>query len=260
MGKTSFQPLDQLIQDILKDVELMNHGRLTLDGIDQLTEQSRDLYERLIVIRHKAFEQLAKNENSETIIESQVVEEVKPKKQKAEESSLSFDFSEPVEETASEETAPAFEPTLIADIIEDEPETSEEVMEATPDSVTMVDSESTNEIETDEPKDLNESFKSDSHSINDIFKSSDASLADRLSQSSINDIKNHIDINKKFSYISKLFGGDNEAYNQNINVLNQCQDGDEARYLLEQLSNTYQWDVEDNTVVEFVQLVERRYL
>ena len=84
-------------------------------------------------------------------------------------------------------------------------------------------------------------------------------MADSLNQSGIKDLKTHIGINKKFSFISNLFAGSNENYNDAINTLNNCLDGDQARSILGDIAEKNNWDVENETVVTFVDLVERRY-
>lgn len=258
MGKTSFQSLDQLAKYISDNITELNNGNLNSSEIEDLTENTRDLYERLIVIRHKAYEKFGEpNEtvavqkeeinSPEPIIEKPAfnlsTEETVKEEVIEEEPMMSFDFSEPV----TESVPPVREevPTIVEEpIIEPEP-----IIEETPESISI----------EKEIASLGDSLSSNSASLNDAFKSS-GSLSDKLKQSKIEDLKSHIGINKKFSFISDLFGGSNENYNEAITALNTCQNGDDARAILGDLAQTNNWDVEGETVSTFVDLVERRYL
>ena len=52
----------------------------------------------------------------------------------------------------------------------------------------------------------------------------------------------------------------NDVFEVLINTLNNFESGDDARAMLTKLSETYNWDVENENVIAFVELVERRYL
>jgi hypothetical protein len=255
MGKTSFQSLDQLTKKISEQIVLLNVGQLNASEIEELTQSSQDLYERLIVIRHKAYEKLG-TPSTEKIIEvpiekkeTEPIQEVKKVEEESifdfstetkikekEPEMMSFDFSEPVTET----------PSVVEAIKEDAPVVEEPIV-----------------TKTIEPQDSSASLN-DSHSgsssLNDSFsENKSGSLADSFNKSGISDLKTHIGINKKFSFISNLFAGSNENYNDAINTLNNCLDGDQARSILGDIAQKNNWNVEDDTVVTFVDLVERRY-
>jgi len=249
MGKTSYQSITEIVNQIKSKVESLNNGDLNLDELDKLTNNSRELYERLIVLRHKAFENISGNES---IVEEEnqdienTIEDEKQKDFQTEvveinevepiEENMMFDFSEPIEKI---ERVKRVE---VEQIDEDENNDEAEIIK-----------ENKSESST-----LNESFSSNTDSLNDAFKSK-MSLADKLTNSKIGDLKSAIDINKKFAFISDLFSGSNENYNEAVNALNSCGSADKAKELLNQLSNKNHWDVENQTVEKFVDLVERRY-
>jgi len=258
MGKTSFQSLDQLAQYISDNITKLNNGNLNSSEIEDLTENTRDLHERLIVIRHKAYEKFGNPDETLTIEEEAVntpepivdkpvfdLTPEEPIKESAveEDSMMSFDFSEPVETLVSPviEKVPGF---VEENIVE-----AENVIQETAESISI----------EKEIASLGDSLSSNSTSLNDAFKTS-GSLSDKLNQSKIEDLKSHIGINKKFSFITDLFSGSNEDYNEAINALNSCSSGDEARQILGELAENNAWDVENATVSKFVYLVERRYL
>ena len=57
-----------------------------------------------------------------------------------------------------------------------------------------------------------------------------------------------------------MFDGDNVKYESAIQVLNSCADGEEAKDKLNEYSTEYNWDLENKSIIKFVELVERRYL
>ena len=56
---TSFKSLDQIVADITEQVKKLNSGSIDTPEIELLTSNAQELYERLVVIRHKAFEKMA---------------------------------------------------------------------------------------------------------------------------------------------------------------------------------------------------------
>jgi len=238
MGKTSYQSIDQIAKHISDQISKLNNGDLNVSDIDELTVNSQELYERLVVIRHKAFEKLGKPETAEPTIDTPIKETVKEveepifnfadeTKADEEQEEMAFDFSEPIVEDSIKNEA-------VADTVE---------------------------VEDEAPSILNEKISQSTASLNDAFRDQKSeSLADKLKQSKIKDLKSHIDINKKFSFISNLFKGSNENYNLAINQLNDCDNGDQARLILAELLTKNNWEVEDETVTNFVEIVERRFM
>lgn len=240
---TSFKSLDQLAGDITEQVQKINKGELELPELELLTSNAQELYERLIVIRHKAFEKVATQKPENLNVEDEGIIPVVEEKEEDTffdltqdeanstnevETEMLFDFSQPVEEVKQED-------------IKSEPIHQEQVKEKT-------------------HKSINEKFEN-KNSLNDVFKSATKnSLADKLKFSPIDNLKTHININQKFLFVSKLFNGDNDAYNSAIEKLNNFSSSDEARLYLNELSQQQNWNAEDENVITLVELVERRYL
>lgn len=240
---TSFKSLDQLAGDITEQVQKINKGELDLPELELLASNAQELYERLIVIRHKAFEKVATQKPENLNVEDEGIIPVVEEKEEdtffdltqdeanstnEAETEMLFDFSQPVEEIKQED-------------IKSEPIHQEQVKEKT-------------------HKSINEKFEN-KNSLNDVFKSATKnSLADKLKLSPIDNLKTHININQKFLFVSKLFNGDNDAFNRAIEKLNNFSSSDEARLYLNELSQQQNWNAEDENVITLVELVERRYL
>ena len=88
----------------------------------------------------------------------------------------------------------------------------------------------------------------------------DLSLRKKLQNSPVSNIKSEISIARRFELVSLLFDNDSDAYDEAIEKLNNCSDGNEAKALLDEYSSSNNWDLEDKVIIKFVELVERRYL
>ena len=247
MVKTSFKSLEQISEFISEQINQLNNGNLNNSEIEELTENAQELYERLIVLRHKSYETFG--EPTATIVEDKIAEvpteviekEIIPEPiietpTVDEDPIMSFDFSESMPEPEVVKEAPKTE------TIE---EPINEVVEETILAVEDVTS-------------LNDSMSQNTSSLNDTFKSS-GSLADRLNNSKIDSLKTTIGINEKFAFISDLFAGSNENYNEAIARLDTCQSADDAKMILNELSIDNNWDLEHPTAMSFIDLVERRF-
>ena len=100
----------------------------------------------------------------------------------------------------------------------------------------------------------------DETSLNQSLKQDEVSLRKKLQNTPIANIKSHISIAKKFEYISIMFDGDPAAYDEAIDFLNTCATGNDARLKLNELTTNQDWDLENKSIINFIELVERRYL
>jgi hypothetical protein len=127
-----------------------------------------------------------------------------------------------INEASEEIPAPEDQPASTADIPEQElPET------VIPDL----------EIEWHEP----ETFELEPELAAEQRFSSAAGLNDMKAWNK--DIRSYIGINDKYNFISELFGGNAEAYEEILNELNQCETKDDARLFLERsgITTLYKW-------------------
>jgi hypothetical protein len=85
------------------------------------------------------------------------------------------------------------------------------------------------------------------------------SLAEKLQKKPISDLKTAIGLNQKSLFMNDLFEGENAAYNEALNLLNNFSSMDDAKNYLLTLGTKYNWDLESDSVVQFTDLVERRY-
>lgn len=84
----------------------------------------------------------------------------------------------------------------------------------------------------------------------------DNSLSASIANKRIDDIKQAISIGDRFRFQRELFGGNGEDMNKTLNYINQLATLEEV---LSFLQNKYKWVEDDNDVVDFMQIVKRRF-
>jgi len=236
------------IQDIINQLEelgaKLEAGRLGSEEVIEMADLSRDLYERLVVIRHKSYEDLIREERDAEVVEEPA--------------------AGPLDETLEPETPPVLsEKEVITEAIsEKEPEpNSDRDLEVTGPVIPMGSAEiSPNQISL---IDSIEEIKRMEQSLNDKFqeKSEEKSLAQRLKQKPIEDLTSSIGINMKFRFITQLFNEDKAAFEVSVQKLNSFGSYIEAdEYIQNTLSEQYGWNPKDPVVKELIDLAQRRYL
>ncbi|MGM0566103.1 MAG: hypothetical protein ACQESX_05040 [Bacteroidota bacterium] len=114
---------------------------------------------------------------------------------------------------------------------------------------------------TPPPKGVGEKFNDEQNSLNDFLsgKNQDHSIGERMKHNHITNLKTAIDINHKFLFIRELFDGDSDEYNQVIEKLNNSSDMQEARQILSEYHEKYQWQEKQDTLQHFMEIINRRY-
>ncbi|MCB0581922.1 MAG: hypothetical protein KDD10_21765 [Phaeodactylibacter sp.] len=86
-------------------------------------------------------------------------------------------------------------------------------------------------------------------------------LSEKLSERPINDLTKALAINDRLLYMNELFGKDLNALNDTLSMLNRYGNMNEARGLLFNLAEQYNWAEEERQPVarDFIKLVRRRY-
>jgi hypothetical protein len=115
-----------------------------------------------------------------------------------------------------------------------------------------------NSNNTEPKKTLGEQLGANKRSINEAFAQTKHSndIASKIQQKPVTDIKAAIGIGDRFLFIKELFNGDNEKFNQTITLLNGMEKYEMA---LQYLTETFNWDTEETTVHQFLNIVSRKY-
>jgi hypothetical protein len=250
--------MEELSGKLHDKIKELAGGKLDIKELETLAEDARELYERLLIIKYKAYEKYGEPEKlavKEIVVEEEPIEEkveevIVPEKEVVEEEAI--DFSGITEEVVEEDEQPSFDFSAMEETKE---EVAEEVVEEkveTPEikkePVALVEEQVAEKEEDDDS--LNEQFKT----------TEDQSLRKQFQSSPISDIRKEISIAKKFEYITFMFAGKNDIYEAAIEDLNNCSDGEDAKNKLNDYSSKHSWDLENKSIIKFVELVERRYL
>lgn len=110
------------------------------------------------------------------------------------------------------------------------------------------------------PAEINDQAASETPSLNDSLKQSTAELSHKLAEAPVKDLKKAIGINDRFLYINDLFRGDEAMYERSIKTINGFSIYPEAEYWIRrELKTKLGWKDADPVVVQFDQLVKRRF-
>ena len=98
-------------------------------------------------------------------------------------------------------------------------------------------------------------------SINETIKKPQSEIADTLQDAPVKDLKKAIGINDRYRYINELFRGDEAMYERSIKTINGFAIFPEAEYWIRrELKLKLGWNDKNETVMQFDQLVKRRFL
>ncbi len=281
MSETSYKSILELIKSLETQAGTLEKGQMSRKEVEAMLHNSRELYDRLVILRYKAFEDSVKDKRSGPASEKTTAA-VAPKENKRK-SPLTFqlNFDQQAQMTAQENIIPRNQMSLIDAIEEEESEaakkkieekvvpsgiaentmaTEKEVAEnderekPAPDTVAiekkMGEGPLFEEPGAEKEKNLNELLAADKEH---------RSLAKKLQDRPIEDLKKAIPLNQRFLFTNDLFNGEDQAYNDAVEKLNGMADIQKAEALLRDLSDRYEWKWSSDPVRHFVSMVERRH-
>lgn len=235
------------------------HFSLNLIEKDLLRKQCLELYEQLLMLdaqQELLLEQAVVKEKqpepvlpvAEVHVEEPEVKEISsPQVPDVTSLSLSFDFTEKVEEVKDEE------------LVEASTDNSEETIEAPLFSGAPVETETPEPVQ--ESHTIEEVVEQEELRLNEkISKAGDKKLfMDKMMFTPIDNIKSHITLNKKVAFIIGLFNQEGDDYNKAIDQLNTADNLQAALDIYHMLKTRYAWNAEQDLVKELEVLVRRRY-
>jgi hypothetical protein len=114
--------------------------------------------------------------------------------------------------------------------------------------------------EKPEPATLNDTYQTNEPTLNDHLTQTDAkSLVDIHKNAPVKNLAASISLNQKFVFINKLFNGDSAAFNETLEILEQCTDTEEAINLLKyKYAPKYQWNLNSDEADELLDILKRK--
>lgn len=252
------------IKSIEELVNKMESGELSINELVELESLTRDLHERSIILKYKAFESKSGDSAVEEP-EPEMIEEVVEEESKEEESALFeadetpvMDFSmfdaPPVAEEKEEpkvetpdpvvEKKPEHSINISSEPVKEEPVETKPEPEVTPDPV------------VEEPKAV---VNEKGTSFLDRLNIADNSISSQFAGRKIDTLSGAFGINERLLYINELFDGSGEAFSDAIKSLDSQPGLDEASTKIEELAFKNSWNPEEDVVLEFLAIIKRRY-
>jgi len=241
------------LNDTLDQLEV---GSISKENLEMLTEQSRELYERLVVLRFKAYDKEVKSEmKEETKTEVPTSQSV-----------INFSISEPKIETAIPSQV------SLIDAIEEEiskasavkEELSEIVLEEVVVEIPFVIDHVEAVSEVEHAASLQSIAKPQTTSPLSLYDrltkniSVAATIAEKSEHQSISDLKKAISLNQRFQFSKELFKGNNQEYEMAIDKLN-ASTRDDAFRMIVSLKGKFSWSEGSPVANDFIDLVNRRH-
>jgi len=257
-----YKRLKEIATELNNKLDELTIGHLSKQELEQLTEHSRELYERLVVLRFKAYDTEVKGkipemkhsglEETHTKTGSQRPVDVNP--------AITFRVGEPEKQIPVKEVPKEKWDEKKPEIRKVETPITEVVTEVKkPEQVLPRHEPFAVKPETPSlPKIVPAPI---TRSINERIAQTTGgqeSLAKKLEHTPIPDLKKAISLNQRFQFARELFKGNNQDYEVSVEKLNTTS-RDEALRHLNSIKNKYAWKEEDPVVTDFIELVERRH-
>lgn len=290
-----YKNMNDLLLHMQSVLHRMNAGNLHAEELNEAVESARMLYERLIVIRHRAFDRLGKGDslasaynfrldryvamNQTSLFDA--IHEIELEKSKGEQSTLFTleddiqDLDETATESKAQEESPA--PDLSALVQESAKEVKmDEVVqeEAAAEELVLEEQEQLanekEEIEgetVESPAPFEEEVPSEENPVLEPLAAkvpkealAEKSIAEKLEKTPLSDLKSAIGLNRKFQFINTLFDGDGNAYDNAVQFLNKEENSAEiSTWLANNLPASFEDEDQQNVLEAFLELVERRH-
>lgn len=260
--------LKELSEELHTNINELLSGNMSPEQTQHLVELCSELYEKLIVLRFKAFsESSTPAEKMQAVLENvepikidttpsptpvelvnqvNLIDAIKEVEQVAEQD-VAQDSSKDASQEEEEEEEDEDEDIVFQLIPNDEPVVEMPVM-------TVVTEAPVEEAQKGDVKPM--------VSLNDTFKenaSQQATIAKKLEGSPISDLKKNISLNQRFQFCKDLFKGNNQEYEVTLEKLNNT-NRDEAMRVIQTLRDKYSWNPDSMAVKDFTDLVNRRYM
>ena len=262
------------VNELAEHVSKIENGTISLPELEFSVELAREIYERLIVIRHKVYEEsiLEKPafdlspielDEQETTITTLIIDEISEDQtvaetsleesveelvfEKEETDEVVFELDEPQEEVAVEET-PTVEQTIEESIVEPSNnimDFSDDLEQAQPEILTHQAPVSSNTISSD---------------LVSKIKEIEASIPASITLSKLDTLIGSFGLNERLQFINELFGGSSESFSEAVKVLDARTGMDSARDKIVELASENNWeDADPETVSDFIAKIKRRY-
>ena len=274
--------MKELVSAIENGLKKISKGNITLIELEETLASSRELYERLLIVRYKVYENsiLAVEESEELEVVDKETEEEKeeetiPDENKdieiifeeetndiAEDSIIRFDLFATPEidsevEVEEDEVLPEVEKEIEQSIEEDVlPEIEikeEELVEENLDSEEEI--ENTANDSTEASKEIAE----DASSLFPKLMKIEKSITQNYQVMTLETLIGSFTLNERLQFINELFDGSSDLFSSAIKRLDALDNRDSARSVIAEYATENNWDLDGEVVEDFMLKICSRY-
>ena len=271
--------MKELVSAIENGLKKISKGNISLIELEETVASSRELYERLLIVRYKVYENsILANVESE---ELEVVD--KETEVKKEEETIP-DENKEIEIIFEEETNDIAENSIIRFDLFATPEVEEEVLPSTEAEEAILPNENTptfNLIKEDFQeealeKEIIAALKEIENTANDSAETSkeiaedasdlfpklmkiEKSIAQNYQVMTLETLIGSFTLNERLQFINELFDGSSDLFSSAIKRLDSLDNRDSARSVIAEYAAENNWDLDGEVVEDFMLKICSRY-
>lgn len=272
--------MKELVSAIENGLKKISKGNITRIELEETVASSRELYERLLIVRYKVYENsiLAVEESEELEVldketEVKKEEETIPEENKeieiifeeetndiAEDSIIRFDLfatpeieSEVEEDEVLPEVENEIEQSIEEDVLPEIEIKEEELVEENLDSEQEIENTANDSAETS--KEINE----DASSLFPKLMKIEKSIAQNYQVMTLETLIGSFTLNERLQFINELFDGSSDLFSSAIKRLDALDNRDSARSVIAEYAAENNWDLDGEVVEDFMLKICSRY-
>ena len=272
--------MKELVSAIENGLKKITKGNITLIELEETVASSRELYERLLIVRYKVYEnsiladeESEEHEDLENETEVKKEEETIPKENQdreiifeeettdiAEDSIIRFDlFATPEieSEVEEDEVLPEIEKEIEQSIEEEVlPEIEikeEELVEENLDSEEEIENTANDSAET------SKEIAEDASSLFPKLMKIEKSIAQNYQVMTLETLIGSFTLNERLQFINELFDGSSDLFSSAIKRLDALDNRDSARSVIAEYAAENNWDLDGEVVEDFMLKICSRY-
>ena len=272
--------MKELVSAIENGLKKISKGNITLIELEETLASSRELYERLLIVRYKVYENsILANEESEELeivdkeTEVKKEEETNPDENKdieiifeeetndiAEDSIIRFDLfatpeieSEVEEDEVLPEVEKEIEQSIEEEVLPEIEIKEEELVEENLDSEQEIENTANDSAETS--KEITE----DASSLFPKLMKIEKSIAQNYQVMTLETLIGSFTLNERLQFINELFDGSSDLFSSAIKRLDTLDNRDSARSVIAEYAAENNWDLDGEVVEDFMLKICSRY-
>lgn len=256
LDKMEFDSNLELVKKVELLVQQLDKKGLSQQELDELVDATHRLHERTLIIRYKANEEQVFGAKKKDL--TNVQEELKPETQAL-----------PIEETELKtESGTADDFGFELDIFEESGEKTEEKGDLPSNEIESRSITIAQEATADQAPEV-EVIQEETHftvpdgegsdSFVSLFKQITNTHGGGVGHSKLDSLVGSFGLNERLQYINELFDGSSEQFSEAIKALDVQTGLNEAYALAAAFADQNKWMKDSDTIVEFIQKLNRRY-